>query len=105
MRHWWQILTLPFAENISNNSLGEAGDECGAVHVTVNDTTVMGIYEVRDAVVLLTSVDFGDASAVLDGTAADATATRLLQEMVEAAMVRSDPPYLAGKARPRKTAR
>ena len=105
MRDWWQILTRPFADNLSNNSLSEAGDECGAVHVTVNGTTVMGIYEVRDAAVLLTSVDFGDASAVLGGAAPDAAAASLLQEMVEAAMVRSDALLLARKTRPRKTAR
>ena len=98
-------MTLPLADNLSDNSLSDAEDECGAVHVTINGTTVMGIYEVRDAVVLLTSVDFGDGSAVLDGTAPDATAARLLQGMVEAAMARSDALYPAGKARPRKTAR
>ena len=50
----------------------------------------MGIYEVKDVAILLTSVDFGDALAVLDGTSPNAAATQLLQGMVEAAMARSD---------------
>ena len=54
----------------------------------------MDIYEVKDATVLLTSADFGDASALLDGTAPEAVAGRLLRRMAEAAMARSDAPYL-----------
>ncbi len=65
-----------------------------SVHVQVNGTTVMAEYEVVGDILLLTSVDFGDASAALDGQTAEAVAERLLQEIAESEMSRSGVHYM-----------
>ncbi len=65
-----------------------------AVRVTVNGTTVMATYVIEAATVLLTSADFGEASAALDGQAPEAVAARLLRQLAEAAMARSGARYM-----------
>lgn len=60
----------------------------------VNGTTITGFYEVRDATVLLTSPDFGNASAALDGWTAEEVAARLLREIAESEMARSGMHYM-----------
>jgi len=51
--------------------------------------------------VLLASPEFADASAALDGMAAEAVAARLLREMAGTAMAHIDAPYLTDdKAKP-----
>ena len=86
-------MALPSSDNLPGGDRGGVAEEL-AVHVMVNGTTVMGVYEVKDATVLLTSADFGDASAPLDGMAPEAVAGRLLREVAEAAMARSNTPYM-----------
>ena len=70
------------------------GDVGTTVHSKVRGTTVVGSYEVEDGTVLLTSADFGDASARLDGAAPEQVAARLLHDRAEAAMARPEVPYL-----------
>ena len=64
------------------------------VRVTVNGTTVMATYVVEAATVLLTSADFGEASAALGEQAPEAAAARLLRQLAEAAMARSGARYM-----------
>ena len=71
-----------------------SGDLGTTVRSKVRGTTVMGCYEVEDGTVLLTSTDFGDASAPLDGAAPDQVAARLLHGLAEAAMSRPGVRYL-----------
>lgn len=59
-----------------------------AVHVEVNGTTVMAEYAVVGSTLLLTSTDFGDGSAELEGLLPEDVAVRLLREKAEAAMAR-----------------
>ena len=70
------------------------GDLETTVHSKVRGTTVMGCYEVKDGTVLLTSADFGEASAPLDGAAPERVAERLLQGLAEAAMARPGAHYM-----------
>ncbi len=86
-------MTLPPSDDLPDNDRGDAAEEL-IVHVMVNGTTVMGIYEVKDAIVLLTGVDFGDASAALNGQAVEAVAARLLQEIAESEMSHSGVHYM-----------
>jgi hypothetical protein len=65
-----------------------------AVRVTVNGTTVMATYVIEAATVLLTSADFGEASAALSEQAPEAAAARLLRQLAEAAMARSGARYM-----------
>jgi hypothetical protein len=73
---------------------GWAADEV-PVRAKVNGTTFRATYEVKDAIVLLASPEFGDASAALDGMAPEAVAARLLRGMAETAMAHIDVPYLS----------
>lgn len=96
-------MTLPPSDDFLDGNCGWAGEEF-AVRATVNGTTVVAFYQVEDATVMLTSADFGNASAALEGMAPEAVATRLLQEMTEVAMARSDVPYLRDdETRPRRS--
>ncbi len=65
-----------------------------AVHVEVNGTTVMAEYAVVGDTLLLTSTDFGDGSAELEGLLPEDVAVRLLREKAEAAMVRGGEHFL-----------
>jgi len=91
-RQWW-TLTLPFSDDPPGGDRGDAAEELTA-QVTVNGTTVMGIYEVKDDTVLLTSVDFGHASAALNGQAAEVVAAQLLREIAASEMARSGVHYM-----------
>ena len=90
-RRW--TLTLPPSDDPLDGDRGEAAEELD-VHVTVNGTTFVAVYEVKDAAVLLFSADFGEASAALDGLAPEAVAARLLQGLAEAGVARSSAPYM-----------
>lgn len=81
-------MTLPLSNEFPDGGRSGAVEELVA-HATVNGTTVMGTYEVKGGTVLLTSADFGDASAGLDGQAPEDVAARLLRDMAEEAMARS----------------
>ena len=54
----------------------------------------MGTYVVEGAAVLLTSADFGEVSATLDGLAPEELAARLLRKMAVTAMARSSVPFM-----------
>lgn len=56
------------------------------VQVVVNGTTFMADYVVEDAAVLLTSANFGNASAALEGLMPADVAAQLLRGMANAAM-------------------
>ncbi len=79
---------MPSLDDALEDGSGGAAEEL-TVRVTVNGTSVMATYVVEGAAVLLTSADFGEASAALDGQAPEVVAARLLREMAEAAMARS----------------
>ena len=64
------------------------------IRATVNGTTVMATYVVEGASVLLTSEDFGSASAALDGQTAEIMAARLLREIAESEMACSGVYYM-----------
>ena len=51
--------------------------------VAVNGTTLQGVYEVKGKVLELTSPDFGEGSAPLDGADPQAVAERVLRDLVE----------------------
>ena len=51
--------------------------------VEVNGTTFRGIYEVKGNRLELTSHDFGEGSAPLDGADPQAVAERVLRDLVE----------------------
>ena len=51
--------------------------------VEVNGTTFRGIYEVKGNRLELTSHDFGEGSAPLDGVDPQAVAERVLRDLVE----------------------
>ena len=51
--------------------------------VAVNGTTFQGVYEVKGKVLELTSPDFGEGSAPLDGADPQAVAERVLRDLVE----------------------
>ena len=86
-------MNLPPFDDSLDDDRGKAAEEL-TVHVMVNGTTVMGIYEVEDASVLLTSPDFGSVAAALDGQTAEAVAARLLREIAESEMARSGVHYM-----------
>ena len=72
---------------------GEGSGVFGALttfHAQLDGTTFMGEYEVVEGRVLLSSADFGQASAGLDGQAPGDVAMRLLQGMVGAEMARGE---------------
>ena len=52
-------------------------------YVEVNGTTFRGIYEVKGNRLELTSHDFGEGSAPLDGADPQAVAERVLRDLVE----------------------
>ena len=52
----------------------------------MNGTTFQGVYEVEENRLELTSHDFGEGSAQLDGADPQAVAERLLREIVEQGM-------------------
>jgi hypothetical protein len=84
---------MPSPDDTPKDGIDGAAEEL-TVHMTVNGTTVMAAYVVEGAAVLLASADFGEASAALDGQAPKAVAARLLRGMAEAAMARSDVPFM-----------
>lgn len=90
--HQGQATPMPPFDDFPDDP-GRAGEE-RAVRVAVNGTTVMAIYQVEGAAVLLASADFGDASATLGGQAPEAVAARLLRGLAEAAMARNGARYL-----------
>ena len=64
------------------------------VRIKVHGVSVMGNYDVEGDTVVLTSTDFGEASAKLNDAAPREVAERLLRELAEAAMARADEPYV-----------
>ena len=52
-------------------------------YVEVNGTTFLGIYEVKGNRLELTSGDFGEGAALLDGADPQAVAERVLRDLVE----------------------
>ena len=58
--------------------------------VEMNGTTFRGIYEVKGGRLELTSHDFGEGSAPLNGADPQAVAERLLRDLVEKGMKASD---------------
>ena len=64
------------------------------IRIKVRGVSVMGNYDVEGDTVLLTSADFGEASAKLNGAAPQDVAERLLQELAEAAMARPGASYV-----------
>ncbi len=64
------------------------------IRARVNGTTFMGVYEVIEGALALTSLDFGDRVAPLHGAAPRLVAERMLRSLAEAAMRRNDPPFM-----------
>lgn len=82
---------------LSPDALEGGSDETAeelTIRATFNGTTVMATYVVEGASVLLTSADFGNASAVLDGQTAEIVTARLLREIAELEMARSGVYYM-----------
>lgn len=59
---------MPFPDDAPEDGPDGAAEEL-IVRVKVKGTTVMAVYAVEGAAVLLASADFGEASAALDGQA------------------------------------
>lgn len=85
----WQTLPMTFPDGAPERSSAGLAEEI-LVRVTINGTTFMAVYEIKGGTVLLTSADFGEASAGPNGLAPEAVAARLLREMVEAALARGE---------------
>lgn len=60
------------------------------VQTEVNGTTFQAIYEVKGKVLELTSQDFGEGSAPLDGVDPEVVAERVLRDVVERGVKTSD---------------
>ena len=60
------------------------------VRTEVNGTTFQGVYEVKGKMLELTSPDFGEGSAPLDGSDPQAVAERVLRGVVERGVKASD---------------
>lgn len=82
-------MTAPTADELPDGGSGVFG-ELTALHMQIDGTRFMGEYEVADGRVLLSSADFGEASAGLDGQAPEDVAARLLRGMVGAAVARGE---------------
>ena len=68
--------------------------ELTTFYTHLDGTTLMGEYEVVGGAVLLSSADFGEASAELDGQAPEAVAIRLLLQMAHMAMAQPGERYM-----------
>ena len=68
--------------------------ELTTFYTHLDGTTLMGEYEVVGDAVLLSSADFGEASAGLDGLAPEVVALRLLRQMAQVAMAQSGERYM-----------
>lgn len=78
-------MTTPAADELPGGGSGLFG-ELATVHAQLDGTTFMGEYEVVEGCVLLSSADFGQASAGLDGQVPADVAARLLRAMAGAAV-------------------
>lgn len=85
-------MTVPDASAPGGGS-GVFGD-LTTLYVQIDGTTLMGEYEVLGDAVMLSSADFGEASAGLDGQEPEAVASRLLLEMARAAMAQCGEPFM-----------
>ena len=70
-------MTAPAADEPPDGDAGAFG-ELTDFHMQIDGTRFMGEYEVVDGCVLLSSADFGEASAGLDGQAPEDVAALLL---------------------------
>jgi hypothetical protein len=77
-------MTAPAADKLSGGG-SDVFRELTTFYMQLDGTTFMGEYEVVDGHVLLSSADFGQASAGLDGQEPGNVAARLLRGMVGAA--------------------
>ena len=82
-------MTTPVADEPPSAGSGVFG-ELTTFHAQLDGTTFMGEYEVVDGRVLLSSADFGQASAGLDGQAPQDVAARLLCGMVRVEVARGE---------------
>ena len=82
-------MTAPAANELSGGGSG-VFRELTTFYIQLDGTTFMGECEVVDGRVLLSSADFGQASAGLDGQEPEDVAARLMRGMVEAATARGE---------------
>ena len=78
---------MPAVDEPPSSGSGVFG-ELTTIYAQFNGITFMGEYEVVDGRVLLSSADFGEALAGLDGQAPEDVAARLIGRMVSAAVAR-----------------
>ena len=86
-------LTVQPLEDGPDDGFQEIVEEL-TVRVMVSGTTFMATYVIEGGTVLLSSADFGDASAALEDLAPEEVAARLLREMATAAMACSSVRYM-----------
>ena len=82
-------MTAPAAHELPGEGSG-VFVELTTFHAQLDGTTFMGEYEVVEDRVLLSSADFGQASARLDGHVPGDVAARLLRGMVGDAVARGE---------------